>query len=132
MRHRHCLTHIPLEWLVLLSWLVLQARSMIVERAETIGLDWAGAMRDMQAQDWPARMRSVQDPAVSYPSYYTKPFHAYTEVRPAGNAGSTDTRQHAPWCTPMHGRRRREHDACPAPLQCAHHQERRLREPCHL
>lgn len=58
----------------------LQARGMIVERAETIGLDWSGAMRDMQAQDWPARMRAVQNSSVSFPSYYTQPFHAYSEV----------------------------------------------------
>lgn len=55
------------------------ARSMIVKRAEALGLDWSGAMRDMQAQDWAARIKAVQNPSVTYPSYYTQPFHAYTE-----------------------------------------------------
>lgn len=34
-----------------------KARGMIVERAKSLGLDWDGAMRDMQAQDWEARLQ---------------------------------------------------------------------------
>eukprot|EP00197_Chlamydomonas_leiostraca_P009764 CAMPEP_0202867472 /NCGR_PEP_ID=MMETSP1391-20130828/9455_1 /ASSEMBLY_ACC=CAM_ASM_000867 /TAXON_ID=1034604 /ORGANISM="Chlamydomonas leiostraca, Strain SAG 11-49" /LENGTH=352 /DNA_ID=CAMNT_0049547519 /DNA_START=24 /DNA_END=1078 /DNA_ORIENTATION=- len=55
------------------------ARNMIVKRAESMGLDWNGAMKEMQAQDWPALLKAVTNPAVQYPSYYTKSFHAYTE-----------------------------------------------------
>lgn len=61
--------------------MVLQARSMIIKRAESIGLDWSGAMRELSAQDWPTRMCAATNPAVRYPSYYTQPFHAYKEVR---------------------------------------------------
>ncbi|KXZ55370.1 hypothetical protein GPECTOR_3g499 [Gonium pectorale] len=57
------------------------ARGMIIKRAESLGLDWEGAMRDLKAQDWEARMKAVSNPAVQYPSYYTQPFHAY----PSGN-----------------------------------------------
>ncbi|EFJ48819.1 hypothetical protein VOLCADRAFT_90465 [Volvox carteri f. nagariensis] len=53
------------------------ARRMIVKRAEALGLDWEGAMRGMQAQDWEARLKAVTNPAVTYPDYYTQPFHAY-------------------------------------------------------
>ncbi|KAG2492625.1 hypothetical protein HYH03_009041 [Edaphochlamys debaryana] len=55
------------------------ARSMIVKRYESLGGDWEGAMRDLQAQDWEARFKAVEDPAVTYPSYYTQPFHAYSK-----------------------------------------------------
>ena len=33
------------------------ARSKIIKRAESIGIDWSGAMRDMEVVDWPGRMR---------------------------------------------------------------------------
>ncbi|KAG1675239.1 hypothetical protein FOA52_016270 [Chlamydomonas sp. UWO 241] len=53
------------------------ARGMIIKRAESLGLDWAGAMADMQTQDWDARLKAVESPGVSTPDYYEKPFHAY-------------------------------------------------------
>ncbi|GLI59339.1 hypothetical protein VaNZ11_001199 [Volvox africanus] len=55
------------------------ARNIIVKRAEALGLDWDGAMRDMKAQDWNARMKAVINPSVTYPAYYTQPFHAYSQ-----------------------------------------------------
>ncbi|KAF5829160.1 S-adenosyl-L-methionine-dependent methyltransferase [Dunaliella salina] len=57
------------------------ARSMIVKRAESIGLDWDSAMRERQQQDWQSLMRQVSNPNVQYPAYYEQPFHAY----PSGN-----------------------------------------------
>ncbi len=38
---------------------------MIVKRAEALGLDWSGAMRDMQAQDWAARIKVRQGSSIS-------------------------------------------------------------------
>lgn len=55
------------------------ARSMIIKRAEGMGLDWSGAMREAQAQDWAARLAAATDPAATYPPYYTQPFHAYKQ-----------------------------------------------------
>ncbi|GLC42713.1 hypothetical protein PLESTB_001130500 [Pleodorina starrii] len=55
------------------------ARGMIMKRAEALGLDWEGAMRDMKAQDWEARLKAVTNPSVTYPDYYTQPFHAYSQ-----------------------------------------------------
>mmetsp|Transcript_27277 Transcript_27277/g.73716 ORF Transcript_27277/g.73716 Transcript_27277/m.73716 type:complete len:369 (+) Transcript_27277:120-1226(+) len=57
------------------------ARSMIVKRAESIGLDWDSAMRERQQQDWQSLMSQVTNPTVTYPAYYEQPFHAY----PSGN-----------------------------------------------
>lgn len=94
-----------------------KARQTIRQRAIDLGMDWDGAMAELQAQvrrqatqgcsnpaakhgrnsactlvsdcavcvsrpqDWAANMRDVVNPSVTYPSYYTQPFHAYTEVR---------------------------------------------------
>lgn len=41
---------------------------MIVKRGESLGLDWQGAMADMQQQDWPAAMAAVTNPSVQTPS----------------------------------------------------------------
>lgn len=57
-----------------------QARSKIVQRAEALGIDWQGTMRELQAQDWSELRRGVEDPSVSYPPYYVAPFHAYSQV----------------------------------------------------
>jgi hypothetical protein len=62
--------------------LQLQARGMIIQRAEAIGLDWDGTLKQLQQQDWEARLADATNPQVdSYPSYYTQPFHAYKQVR---------------------------------------------------
>ncbi|GIL77539.1 hypothetical protein Vretimale_2936 [Volvox reticuliferus] len=55
------------------------ARGKIVKRAEALGLDWDGAMRKMKAQNWDARMKAAINPSVTYPAYYTLPFHAYSQ-----------------------------------------------------
>ncbi|KAG2429387.1 hypothetical protein HXX76_011152 [Chlamydomonas incerta] len=55
------------------------ARGMIMKRAEAIGLDWGSAMAELQAQDWEAQMKEVTNPDITYPAYYTQPFHAYSQ-----------------------------------------------------
>ncbi|GFR41885.1 hypothetical protein Agub_g2394 [Astrephomene gubernaculifera] len=55
------------------------ARNMIIKRAYAMGIDWNGTIQEMKAQDWEARLQAVQNPSVTYPSYYTQPFHAYSQ-----------------------------------------------------
>lgn len=58
-----------------------KARNMIVQRADALGLDWNTAMEELRAQDWEGRLKRVEDSQVTFPQYYTQPFHAY----PQGN-----------------------------------------------
>ncbi|MBW4574130.1 MAG: class I SAM-dependent methyltransferase [Aphanothece sp. CMT-3BRIN-NPC111] len=62
-----------------------QARQMIIKRAESIGVAWRKEVQALRSRggtenfspDWEAELASVQNPALSYPDYYLKPFHAY-------------------------------------------------------
>ena len=76
-----------------------QARTMMIRRAESIGVpwtQWANALRDRRPEVWEAELRQVQTPALTYPDYYLRPFHAYdtgnlsweaaTEVEAAAHA----------------------------------------------
>jgi ubiquinone/menaquinone biosynthesis C-methylase UbiE len=60
-----------------------RARNMMIERAETIGVPWRAEAARLQARDWSAEFNAVNNPSLSYPDYYLKPFHAYSE----GNLG---------------------------------------------
>jgi predicted metal-dependent hydrolase len=58
---------------------------MIVQRGESIGIDWEGAMAKRRAHDWEAELRGVVSQGVgAYPDYYTKAFHAYDQVTKRG------------------------------------------------
>lgn len=35
--------------------------------------------RNAWLQDWDSAIKAIEDPSLSYPSYYTQPFHAYSE-----------------------------------------------------
>jgi len=54
-----------------------QARQMIVKRAEKIGVPWTQEVEKLKARDWDSDFAQVQNPQISYPEYYLKPFHAY-------------------------------------------------------
>eukprot|EP00775_Hariotina_reticulata_P008701 gene8701-8882_t len=58
-----------------------KARSMIIQRSEAIGLDWAATLAELQQQDWESRMQEITSNTLvdQYPSYYTQPFHAYKQ-----------------------------------------------------
>lgn len=58
----------------------LQARSKIVKRSELIGLDFEGAVQNLRGVDWAPRLADATNDDVVMPSYYTKSFHAYSEV----------------------------------------------------
>ncbi len=60
-----------------------RARKMMIERAGSMGMDWLQIVDDLNKQDLDSELAKVQNPAVQYPEYYLKDFHAYTE----GNLG---------------------------------------------
>lgn len=68
-----------------------QARSMMIKRAESIGVYWheeVKALRSREqaidfAPEWETELAQIQDPRLTYPDYYLRSFHAYTE----GNLG---------------------------------------------
>ncbi|MCY7334326.1 MAG: class I SAM-dependent methyltransferase [Pseudanabaena sp. CAN_BIN31] len=60
-----------------------RARKMMIERAESMGVDWLQIAADLQKQDLDSELAKVQNPNLKYPEYYLKPFHAYSE----GNLG---------------------------------------------
>lgn len=65
-----------------------QARQMMIERAEKIGVPWtkevqalreAKLSHDGESHDWEALLAQVQNPQLTYPDYYLRSFHAYEE-----------------------------------------------------
>lgn len=54
-----------------------QARQMMIKRAKKIGVNWLEEVQMLQARDWQADLGKVQNPQVTYPEYYFRPFHAY-------------------------------------------------------
>lgn len=56
-----------------------QARSMIIKRAEKIGVPWRQTVQELQTQNWDSYWSQVQDSQLTYPEYYLRPFHAYDQ-----------------------------------------------------
>ncbi|TVP57259.1 MAG: class I SAM-dependent methyltransferase [Nodularia sp. (in: Bacteria)] len=56
-----------------------QARQMMIKRAERIGVPWTQEVKTLQARDWTQELAQVQNPQISYPEYYLRPFHAYED-----------------------------------------------------
>ncbi|MEQ9671898.1 methyltransferase domain-containing protein [Coleofasciculus sp. G2-EDA-02] len=54
-----------------------QARKMIVKRAEKIGVPWTKQVNELRTLDWDSYLNQVQNPQLTYPDYYLRPFHAY-------------------------------------------------------
>ena len=54
-----------------------QARQMMVKRAEKIGVPWTKTVEKLKAHDWETQLTQVQNPALVYPEYYLRSFHAY-------------------------------------------------------
>ena len=54
-----------------------QARKMIVKRAEQIGVPWTKQVNELRSLDWDSFLSQVQNPQLTYPDYYLRPFHAY-------------------------------------------------------
>jgi ubiquinone/menaquinone biosynthesis C-methylase UbiE len=54
-----------------------QARQMMIKRAQKIGVNWLEEVQTLQARDWQTDLAKVQNPQLTYPDYYFRPFHAY-------------------------------------------------------
>ncbi len=67
----------------LFAWAKRQARQMMIDRAEGMGVPWRQIVAEWRSQDLTADLAAVENPAVGYPDYYTTSFHAYAE----GNLG---------------------------------------------
>ncbi|MEO8894072.1 MAG: class I SAM-dependent methyltransferase [Coleofasciculaceae cyanobacterium] len=56
-----------------------QARSMMIKRAEKIGVPWRQRVQELQNRDWDVELAQVKDAQLSYPEYYVRSFHAYEQ-----------------------------------------------------
>lgn len=68
-----------------------RARTMMIKRAESIGVPWRDTVQQLQQRqtdsdfspEWETELAAITDPDLTYPAYYTTSFHAYEE----GNLG---------------------------------------------
>ncbi len=60
-----------------------QARTMMIKRAEKIGVYWHDEVKKLRSQDLEAELKAIQNPHLTYPDYYLRSFHAYDD----GNLG---------------------------------------------
>ena len=68
-----------------------KARTMMMDRAETIGVYWRDEVKALKSRDtdaemdarWEDELSAIANPTLTYPRYYTTSFHAYEE----GNLG---------------------------------------------
>ncbi len=65
------------------SWAKQQARSMMIDRAEKIGVPWRERVAQLREHDLDRELAKVLNQTVQYPSYYLRSFHAYD----GGNLG---------------------------------------------
>ncbi len=54
-----------------------RARSMMIERAERLGVPWRKRFQEYQQIDWAPYLSTVQNLQLPYPDYYLRAFHAY-------------------------------------------------------
>jgi ubiquinone/menaquinone biosynthesis C-methylase UbiE len=54
-----------------------RARTMMINRAESIGVPWREEVAALQTRDWSAEFAAVHNPTLTYPEYYVTSFHAY-------------------------------------------------------
>ncbi len=56
-----------------------QARSMMIKRAEKMGVPWRDNVEKLRQHDWEAELEKVKNPNLIYPDYYLRSFHAYDQ-----------------------------------------------------
>jgi ubiquinone/menaquinone biosynthesis C-methylase UbiE len=56
-----------------------QARSMMIKRAEKIGVPWTQIVQELGQMNWDSYLQQVQNPQLNYPDYYVRSFHAYEQ-----------------------------------------------------
>ena len=54
-----------------------QARQMMIDRAEKMGVFWREEAKTLRNRNWEAEWEQVQNPQLTYPDYYVCSFHAY-------------------------------------------------------
>jgi ubiquinone/menaquinone biosynthesis C-methylase UbiE len=54
-----------------------QAKKVIIQRAEKIGVLWTQEVAQLQARSWVSDLAEVENPELIYPEYYLNCFHAY-------------------------------------------------------
>ncbi len=61
----------------LMEFAKTRARKMILQRANVIGVTWEDNVKNLQGHDWQKEIEAVENPDITYPSYYLESFHAY-------------------------------------------------------
>jgi SAM-dependent methyltransferase len=56
-----------------------QARKMMIQRAESVGVRWTEQVATLRQRPWKSELSLVEDVRLDYPEYYLKPFHAYAQ-----------------------------------------------------
>ena len=56
-----------------------QARSMMIKRAERLGIPWNETVQQFESHDWQSDWQSIQDADLTYPGNYKASFHGYDE-----------------------------------------------------
>ncbi len=56
-----------------------QARKMMIQRAESVGVHWTKQVEILRQRAWNPELALVENAHLEYPEYYLKPFHAYTQ-----------------------------------------------------
>ncbi|WP_413166398.1 class I SAM-dependent methyltransferase [Capilliphycus salinus ALCB114379] len=56
-----------------------QARQMMIDRAEKLGVPWRQQAETLLSRNWDNEFTQVHNPQLNYPEYYLRPFHAYDE-----------------------------------------------------
>ncbi|MEL6223199.1 MAG: methyltransferase domain-containing protein [Cyanobacteria bacterium J06627_8] len=56
-----------------------QARTMMINRAERLGIPWRETVQRFESHNWQADWESIQDAELSYPGNYRASFHGYDE-----------------------------------------------------
>lgn len=54
-----------------------QARQMMIDRAEKMGVAWRKEAENLRNRNWDTELAQVQNPQLVYPDYYVCSFHAY-------------------------------------------------------
>ncbi|MDC0833811.1 class I SAM-dependent methyltransferase [Geitlerinema sp. CS-897] len=61
----------------LAKWAKRQARQMMVERAEKLGVPWRREAAELRSRDLETLRQRLENPHLIYPDYYLTSFHAY-------------------------------------------------------
>lgn len=72
----------------LANYMKHQARQMMIDRAEKMGVSWRTDAEILRNRNWDQEFAQVQNPQLTYPEYYVCSFHAYEEGNLSWDAAS--------------------------------------------